>query len=128
MGAVMERNVLLVDDEKDIVTVLKIALEKEGYKVVEAFDGMEALEKVKKAKFDVIILDIMMPKLDGHSVNLKLKESPKTSEIPVVVITGRGHMKELLEIREELKVAEYLEKPFAVSFLVKRIKEIAPFS
>jgi len=120
----MGKKILIVDDEKDIVTVLKMSLEKEGFETDQAFDGIEALDKVAKEKPDLIILDIMMPKLDGHSVNIKLKNDPKTASIPVVVITGRGRMKELLEIREELRVAEYLEKPFTVAHLVSRIKEI----
>jgi CheY-like chemotaxis protein len=120
----MAKKILIVDDERDIVTVLKMSLEKEGFVTDEAFDGIEALQKVATQKPDLIVLDIMMPKLDGHSVNIKLKDNPKTATIPVVVITGRGRMKELLEIREELRVSEYLEKPFTVAYLVRRIKEI----
>ena len=66
----------------------------------------------------------MMPRLDRYSVNLRLKENPETANIPVIVITGRGHIKELLKLREELSVAAYLEKPFPVSALLEKVEEI----
>lgn len=119
----MKRKIMIVDDERDIVLILKMALEKAGYDVVEAYDGLEALEKVKGEKPDLILLDIMMPRMDGHSVNLKLKEDPETAGIPVIVITGRGHLKELLQVRDEVRIAAYLEKPFTVSMLLDKIRE-----
>lgn len=119
----MKRKVMIVDDERDIVLILKMALEKAGYDVVEAYDGLEALGKVKHENPDLILLDIMMPHMDGHSVNLKLKEDPATAHIPVIVITGRGHLKELLQVRDEVRIAAYLEKPFTVAMLLDKIKE-----
>ena len=116
--------ILVVEDEKDIVEVIRMKLEKEGYEVDTAYDGIEALEKVKLNRPDLIVLDIMMPKLDGYSVNLKLKENPETENIPVIVITGKGHLKELLQIREEITVSAYLEKPFPLKLLVEKIKEL----
>ncbi len=119
----MKRKILIVDDERDIVIILKLALEKDGYEVSEAYDGLEALEKVAANKPDIILLDIMMPRMDGHSVNIKLKENPVTSGIPVIVITGRGQLKELIQARQEMPIAAYLEKPFTVSMLLVKIKE-----
>ena len=120
----MSQKILIVDDERDIVFVLKMALEKNGYLVSEAYDGIEALEKIGADKPDLILLDLMMPRMDGHSVNLKLKENPATALIPVVVITGKGHLKELLEIKDGISVAAYLEKPFTVAMLLEKIKEL----
>ncbi len=77
----MNKKILIVDDEKDIVDIVSMYLEKEGYEPIEAYDGIEALEKIISDKPDLIILDIMMPKLDGHSLNIKLKENPETKEI-----------------------------------------------
>lgn len=120
----MAKKILIVDDERDIVLILKMALEKKGYAVDQAYDGIEALQKVDVSKPDIIILDIMMPRMDGHTVNLHLKSDAATAGIPVIVITGRGRIKELIEIRKELSVAAYLEKPFPVSMLVDKIQEI----
>ena len=119
----MKHKILIVDDERDIVVILKLALEKEGYDVIEAYDGLEALEKVAQNKPDIILLDIMMPKMDGHSVNLKLKENKETAGIPVIVITGRGQLKELIQSRQEISIVAYLEKPFTVSMLLVKIRE-----
>lgn len=119
-----QKSIIIIDDEPDILFVLRMALEKAGYKVEDALNGLEALEKIRACPPDAIILDLMMPKLDGHSVNLKLKEDPATARIPVIIITGKGHLKELLEIREDLKVAAYFEKPFQVSTLLKELAEI----
>ena len=119
----MKKKILIVDDERDIVIILRLALEKEGFEVSEAYDGVEALQKVALDKPDIILLDIMMPKMDGHSVNLKLKENPETAKIPVIVITGRGQLKELIQAREEITIVAYLEKPFTVSILLEKIRE-----
>ena len=118
------KSVIVVDDEPDIVFVLRTALERAGYSVDEASNGLEALQKIGVRRPDAIILDLMMPKLDGHSVNLRLKEDPATAQIPVIVMTGKGHLKELLDIREDLKVAAYLEKPFQVATLLGKLDEI----
>ena len=120
----MSKKILIVDDERDIVTIIKFALEKEGYEIGEAYDGLEALAKVNSCKPDLILLDIMMPKMDGHSVNLKLKERLETAGIPVIVITGKGQLKELIQSRQDLAISAYLEKPFTVATLIATIKEI----
>ena len=115
---------LVVDDEKDIVFVLKSALDGSGYITDSAADGLEALKKVASFKPDLIILDIMMPVLDGYSVNLRLRENPETAGIPVVIVTGKGHMQEFLKAREGVSVAAYLEKPFKVATLLSTVNEI----
>jgi two-component system alkaline phosphatase synthesis response regulator PhoP len=120
----MAYKILVVDDETDIRFVLRQALEEAGYQVSEAADGIETMQKIKEERPDLILLDIMMPKLDGYSVNLRLKDDPETAHIPVFVITGKGHVQELLKIREELQVAEYLEKPFTVKVLLQKMQEI----
>lgn len=120
----MKQKILIVDDEHDIILILKMALQKAGYETDEAYDGLQALEKVGSFKPDLILLDIMMPKLDGNSVNLKLKENPETAKIPVIIITGRGQLKDLLELRKEVTIAAYLEKPFTVILLLEKIKEV----
>ena len=118
------KNILIVDDEPDILFVLTTAVRKNGYLVDTASNGLEALEKIKAAHPDAVIMDIMMPKMDGNTVNLKLKENPATAGIPVIIMTGKGHFKELLEIREGVNVAAYLEKPFPISMLLEKLRDI----
>ena len=121
----MTKKILIVDDERDIVTVLKMALERKDFKVFEANDGLSAIDMIEKEKFDLIILDIMMPKFDGNSVNMRLKSREETAKIPVIIITGRGDVKKTIaEIKKELNIEAYLEKPFAVSMLIEKINEI----
>ncbi len=118
------KTILLVDDEPDVLFVLKMALEKRGYRVEEASNGLEAVEKAQALLPDALVMDIMMPKLDGLSATERLKGLPQTQSIPIFIITGKGHLKELMDIRQDLNVACYLEKPFPVSALVDKLKEV----
>lgn len=120
----MSKKILVVDDEKDIVEIISMYLEREDYKVMGACDGVEALQKIISSPPDLVILDIMMPKLDGHSLNIKLKENPETKDIPVIVITGKGHLREIITAREDVTVADYLEKPFQMNELLEKIKNV----
>jgi len=113
--------ILIVEDEPDIVEILKMALTKTGYEVDCAYDGEEALEKVKNFKPDLILLDLMIPKIDGATVNIKLKENPETANIPVIVVTGKGNLKEFLNLKEGVTIAGYYEKPIKVKFLLEKI-------
>lgn len=120
----MAKKILVVDDEKDIVEIISMYLKKDGYETIGAYDGIEALEKIAGERPDLIILDIMMPKLDGHSLNIKLKENPETKDIPVIVITGKGHLREIIMAREDVSVVDYLEKPFNMKELSEKIKNV----
>ncbi len=119
------KKILVVEDEQDIAEIISMALVKNGYSTDMAFDGEEALEKINLSKPDIIVLDLMLPKLDGQSVNIKLKENPDTAQIPVIVITAHAKLKELLQARSDFNVTAYLEKPFPLSTLVEKIREIA---
>lgn len=118
----MSKKILVVDDEKDIVEIISMYLEREDYTPIAAYDGIEAFQKIISQKPDLVILDIMMPKLDGHSLNIKLKEYPETKDIPVIVITGKGHLREIITAREDVTIADYLEKPFQMNELLEKIK------
>lgn len=124
MSSENPKTILLVDDEPDVLFVLKMALEKRGYRVEEASNGLEAVEKAQALVPDALVMDIMMPKLDGLSATERLKQLPQTQSIPIFIITGKGHLKELMDIRQDLNVACYLEKPFPVSALVDKLKEV----
>ncbi len=121
-----KQTVLIVDDESDVVTTLAYALETAGYGVRRAFDGLQALESIAKSPPDAILLDLMMPNMDGHSVNIRLKSDPSTASIPVIVMTARAQLKELIEVRKDLRVAAYLEKPFRVKDLTAKLSEVLP--
>lgn len=120
----MSRKILIVDDEPDVRYVLRTALEKVGFQIEEAENGVDGLKKLDGNTPDAIVLDLMMPQMDGLTFNQKLKEKPGLAGIPVVVITGKGDLKEFLEIRADLNVAAYLEKPFRVKTLMEKLEEV----
>lgn len=112
--------VLLVDDEKTLVKALKFNLEKEGFQVEEAFDGEEALEKALTVNPDIIILDLMLPGLDGFEV---CREIRKKEEIPIIMLTAKGEdIDKVLGL--ELGADDYMTKPFNPRELVARMKAI----
>ena len=118
----MKKRVLVVDDERDIVDLIKYNLAKEGYDVAVAFDGAQALEKAKQGT-DLVILDLMMPVLDGFETCKRLKSDPKTSGIPVVFLTARsGEVDEVIGL--ELGADDYIQKPISPRKLVARVKAI----
>lgn len=113
-------NILIVDDEELIRDVIKEYSTNEGYKVYEASDGFEALDIIKKEKIDVIVLDIMMPKLDGFSA---YKEIKNIKNIPTIILSARTEEYDKL-LGFELGVDDYLTKPFSPKELIARIKAI----
>ena len=116
----VKTKVLLVDDEKTLVKALKFNLEKEGFEVVEAFDGEEALKKAFEINPDIIILDLMLPGLDGFEV---CREIRKKEEIPIIMLTAKGEdIDKVLGL--ELGADDYMTKPFNPRELLARIKAI----
>ncbi len=114
--------VLVVDDEKDVVELVKFLLERDGHQVLEAFNGREALERAFAEHPDLIILDIMMPEMDGYTVNARLTESDSTRRIPVIILTAKGQMRDVFEMASN--VAFYMEKPFDPKHLREKIQEV----
>ncbi len=111
---------LVVDDEEKIREVIKTYAEFEGYEVVEAADGMEAIERCKQEKFDVIVMDIMMPRLDGFS---SYKEIKKIDDIPVLMLSARGEEYDKL-FGFEIGIDDYVVKPFSPKELMARLNVI----
>jgi len=115
--------VLLVDDEDQLRRVMKDLLEREGYRVAEAANGIEALDQVDRHAPDIIVLDLNLPGLDGYGVLSHLRSRPATSKIPVVILTARGD--EDNEVRVlELGADDFLSKPFRARALSARLKTI----
>lgn len=112
--------ILVVDDEEKIRHVIREYAEFEGYKVSEAKDGMEAISKCKEEDFDIIIMDIMMPKLDGFSA---IKEIRKTKNTPVLMLSARGEEYDKL-FGFEIGIDDYVVKPFSPKEVMARINAI----
>ena len=112
--------ILVVDDEVNIRRVVREYAEFEGYEVAEAENGMEAVEMVKSEDFDLIVMDIMMPKLDGFST---CKEIKKYKTIPVIMLSARGEEYDKL-FGFELGIDDYVVKPFSPKELMARIKAV----
>lgn len=114
------QKILIVDDEEKIRNVVREYAEFEGYSVAEAADGMEAVEMCKKEDFDAIIMDVMMPRLDGFSA---CKEIRKHKEIPVIMLSARGEEYDKL-FGFEIGIEDYVVKPFSPKELMARIRVV----
>lgn len=112
------KKILVVDDEKPISDIIKFNLEKEGYEIVTAFDGEEALEKVEEESPDLIVLDVMLPKIDGLEV---VREVRKKHSMPIIMVTAKEtEIDKVLGL--ELGADDYVTKPFSNRELVARVK------
>jgi len=113
--------ILVVDDNKITTKLLRRYLEANGYEAMEAYDGLECLEKVAERPPDAIILDVMMPNLDGYQTSVRLKENPATKGIPIVIVTA------LNDVQNQLKAVEsgaddFLNKPIEEKLLIAKVK------
>ena len=115
--------ILVVDDEIYIVHILDFSLGMEGYEVVTALDGEQAVEKARSEKPDLIVLDIMMPKLDGYETCKILKRDDATRQIPVILLSAKGRNVDQ-KIGFEVGADDYITKPFSPRKLVERINSI----
>jgi len=115
--------ILVVDDEIYIVHILDFSLGMEGYDVVTALDGEQALEKVASEKPDLIVLDIMMPKLDGYEVCKAIKSDPATKAIPVILLSAKGRNVDQ-KMGFDVGADDYITKPFSPRKLVERINQL----
>ena len=115
--------ILVVDDEIYIVHILDFSLGMEGYEVITALDGEQAIEKAHAEKPDLIVLDIMMPKLDGYETCKALKGDATTRDIPVILLSAKGRNVDQ-KIGFEVGADDYITKPFSPRKLVERINAI----
>ena len=113
-----QARILLVDDEQAVQTLLTYPLRKEGYEVVEAMDGQEALDRFSEGRFDLVVLDIMLPKLDGIEVCRRLRTR---SQVPIIMLTAKGD--EIDKVAGlEMGADDYITKPFSVREFRSRVK------
>ena len=115
--------ILVVDDEIYIVHILDFSLGMEGYEVVTALDGEEALRKVKECKPDLIVLDIMMPKMDGYETCKIIKNDEETKDIPIILLSAKGRNVDM-QTGYDAGADDYITKPFSPRKLVDRINSM----
>ncbi|MDE1977078.1 MAG: response regulator [Elusimicrobia bacterium] len=125
-------NILIVDDENDVVSLIKFLLEKDGHAVSQASDGVMALEKIgfdqngarkgEFVRFDLIILDVMMPLMDGYTVSAKLSSDPLARSIPIIVLTAKGGLQDIFTPASN--VVAYISKPFDPKKLRQTVADI----
>ncbi len=118
-----DKKILLVDDETDFVDVVRTRLEANKYQVTPAYDGEEALAKVREERPDLIILDIVLPKINGFDVCRKLKIDNKYKDIPIILLTAK-FQKSDIEFGKAMGAEAYIVKPFEPEMLIKKIKEL----
>ncbi|MBW2146425.1 MAG: response regulator [Deltaproteobacteria bacterium] len=126
-----EKTVLVVDDEPEIVFFLKVALKDHGFNVLTAFNGIEAMEKMREQTPDIISLDLVMPGKSGIRFFHELRKNKKWADIPVLFVTGHAHdtldgsnLMEMLESRTISGPATYLEKPVNAETFIRNVKAI----
>jgi len=116
--------IMVVDDEPDLLEVVKLILESDGYQVVTASSGQDALNRIEKDMPDLVLLDIIMPRMDGWEVFSRIKSNPKTTDIPVIMLTAKDQRIDKLIGLHVVRVNDYITKPFGRAELLERIKRV----
>lgn len=119
----MPKTIVIADDEPHVLRSLEFILKKQGYRVVTATNGEEALDRVKESNPDLVFLDIQMPKMDGNTVLRKLREEEQFASLYIVMITAKGQEVDRLNSLES-GANEYVTKPYSPRKLVSRVQEI----
>ena len=117
------KSILIIEDEKDIVDLIEYHLKQSGFSVTSALDGSTGLERARKKRPDLIILDLMLPEMDGKDICRSLKSNPLTQSIPILMLTAKAEESDRL-IGFELGADDYVTKPFSPKELVLRVKAI----
>jgi len=116
-----KERILVVDDEEDILELVRYNLAKEGYHVTGALTGEDALTKARSETFDLIVLDLMLPGIDGLEVAKRLKNSPETEEVPIVMLSAKGEEADIVT-GLELGADDYITKPFSPRIMLARVR------
>ena len=119
----MRDTVLLVEDEADVVDLLRYNLNKAGFSVLIAYDGLAGLEMARKSRPEIVVLDLMLPGMDGNAVCKALKKDPETELLPILMLTARGEPSERIH-GLEIGADDYVTKPFSPRELVLRIQAL----
>lgn len=123
MESAAGKKILVVEDEQDIAQLVQHYLQKEGFRPVTAMNGIEALKKAKEEKPDLIVLDLMLPELDGLEVCKRVRSIPETAMIPIIMLTAKAEESDTI-VGLELGADDYVTKPFSPKALVARVKAL----
>ena len=115
--------VLIVDDDRNIRTLVRINLEPEGFPVQEAVNGREAIRMMRRSKPALILLDVMMPEMDGWETAKRINDDPDLSGIPVIMLTAKTGEKDKMIGKDIFKADEYITKPFDIEELIVLVKK-----
>ena len=118
-----QKKILVIDDEEDIQKLLKMRLQQENFIIVTASDGDIGVKTAEQEAPDIIILDIMMPKMDGYTCLKEIRKIPKIKDVPILMLSGKEEEK-VRDLFAFQKISGYMEKPFELDNLVARVKEI----
>jgi len=119
----MNNKILIIDDEPDIVDLVSYNLKKDGFRVTSASDGEEALTKIRKDKFDLVVLDLMLPNIQGGELCRIMKNDPKTAGTPIIMLTAKSEEVDRV-MGLENGADDYITKPFSIRELIARIRAV----
>jgi two-component system response regulator VicR len=120
----MAKKILIADDARESRTLMRLFLEQEKYEVSEVSNGKDAMIQIAKIKPDLVILDLVMPIMDGLSVAIELGKNAGTKDIPVIISTSHDKLLDLISVSESTKIKDCIEKPFKPENLVEKVKKI----
>lgn len=124
MNSALQKKVLTIDDEPSVRLLIRTALQHErGIEILEAGDGVEGLEAIRRARPDLVLLDVVMPRLDGIKMLLTLRAEPEIADTPVILLTGYKDQEKLLPLLEQ-KQTDFLAKPFLLELLRQKVQHM----
>jgi two-component system response regulator VicR len=119
-----KKRILYIEDETEMIELTRIVLEREGFEMIGAVGGAEGIEAIRREKPDLILLDLMMPDVDGWEVYRQMKADKDLADIPVIIITARTQSIDKVLGLKVAKVADYITKPFGPSDLIESIQRV----
>ena len=117
-----KNKILIIDDEPEIIDMLTVVLKARNYLVISSLDGQHGIERVKKERPDLILLDILMPGTDGYSVCTKLKSDKETKNTPIIILSGMDEREAIIKCHN-LGADDYIVKPFNLTTLLNKIRK-----
>jgi len=120
MRAMTGKQIIIVEDERDIADLVAMRLKRERYDVDVAHDGLEGLSKIRSAPPDLVLLDLMLPKMSGMEVAAELRKDPRTADVPIIMLTAKGEESDIV-VGFHVGADDYVTKPFSMSVLLARI-------